>query len=103
FVLEGFGNVAADDAAGEALGNGGFADARLADEDGVVFRATGKDLHDAADFFVAANDGIDLALAGEGGEVAAILFQRLKFVFGIGVGDALVAAQLGQNAQDRVT
>ena len=38
-VLEGLRHVAADDALGQALDDGGLADARLADEDGVVLRA----------------------------------------------------------------
>ncbi len=102
FVLERFRHVAADDAAGQAFDDGGFARARFADEDGVVFGPAGQHLHDAADFLIAADDGIDFAGAGQGGEVAAIFFQGLEFVFGIGVGDALVAAQVGQGAQDVV-
>jgi hypothetical protein len=101
-VLERFRHVAADDAAGQALDDGRLAGARLADEDGVVLGAAGQHLHDAADFLVAPDDGINFPGAGQGGQVAAIFFQRLKFVFGIGVGHALVAAQIGQAFQDGV-
>ena len=40
--------------------------------------------------------------AGQRREVAPIFFQRLKFVLGIGIGHALVAAQFGQRLQDGV-
>ena len=62
-VLERLGHVAADDALGDPLDDGRLADARLADEHGVVLRAAREDLHHAADLLVAADDRIDLALA----------------------------------------
>ena len=36
--------------------------------------------------------GIDLSLARERGQIAAVFFQRLVFALGILIGDALVAA-----------
>ena len=101
-VLEGLRHVAADDAPGQPLGDGGLAHARLADEHRVVLGAARQHLHDAADFLVAADDRIDLALARQGGQVAAILLQRLELVLRIGVGDALVAAQVRQRPQHHV-
>ena len=47
---------------------------------GIVLRAARQHLHHAADFLVAADDRINLALPRQRGEVAAIFFQRLKFV-----------------------
>jgi hypothetical protein len=89
-VLEAFGDIAADDALGEAFGDGGFADAGFADEDGVVLGAAGEDLHDAADFVVAADDGVEFALFGHLIEVAAILFEGLvRWLRGVLGGDAL--------------
>ena len=73
-------HVAADDAPRQAFGDGGLAHARLADEHRVVLRAPRQHLHHAADFLVAADDRINLPLPRQGGEVAAILFQRLEFV-----------------------
>src|SRR6185312_17291566 len=97
-----FGHVAAHDAPGEPLDDGGFADARLADEHGVVFRAARKDLNHAADLFVASDHRIELALARQLGEVAAVAFERLIRTFGILVGDALGAANARERLQDRV-
>ena len=66
-VLEALGDVAADDALGQALDDGGLADAGLADQDGVVLGAAREDLDDAADLLVAADDGVELALARRAG------------------------------------
>ena len=60
-VLEALGHVAADDALGEALGDGGLAHARLADEHRVVLGAAAEHLDDAPDLLVAADDRVELA------------------------------------------
>ncbi len=101
-VFEDLGDVAVDDAAGEAFDDGGLADAGLADEDGIVFGAAGEDLDDAANLFVAADDGVELALAGEVGEVFAVFFERLELALGVLVGDALRAAHGGERLEDGV-
>ena len=59
-------HIAGNDAAGEALDDGGLADAGLADEHRVVLGAAGEHLQHAADLVVAADDRIDLALRGRG-------------------------------------
>src|SRR3546814_2524015 len=69
-VLQAVGDVAVDDAQREAFGDRGLADAGLADQHGVVLGPTGEDLDGAADFLVAADHRIELALARDGGEVA---------------------------------
>ena len=63
-VLQALGHVAAHDALGEALDDGGLADAGLADEHRVVLGAPAQDLDDAADLLVAADDRVELARAG---------------------------------------
>ena len=91
-VLQPFGHVAADDALGQAFDDGGLADAGLADEHGVVLGAARQHLDDAAHFLVAADHRIELALARQLGEVAAVLLERLVLALGILIGHALVAA-----------
>ena len=59
-------------------------------------------LDDAANLFVAADDGIELAAAGEFGEVLGVFFEGLELAFGILVGDALRAAHGGERLQDGV-
>ena len=63
FCCAAVGHVAGDDALREAFDDGGFADAGLADEHGIVLGAAAEHLHDAADLFVAADDGVELAAA----------------------------------------
>ena len=101
-VLEPFGHVAADDAAGEAFDDRGLADAGLADEDRVVLGAARQHLDDAADLLVAADHRIELALARQLGEVAAVALERLIGAFGVLVGHALRSADGGERLQDRV-
>ena len=64
-VLQALGHVAADDALRQAFDDGGLADAGLADEHRVVLRAAREHLDDAADLLVAADDRVELALAGQ--------------------------------------
>ena len=76
-VLQPLRHVAADDALRQPLDDGGLADARLADQHRVVLGAAGEHLDDAADLLVAADDRVELALARQLGQVAAVLLQRL--------------------------
>ncbi len=101
-VLQRFGHVAGNDALGEAFDDGGLADAGLADEHGIILRAAREHLDDAADFFVASDDGIELAAAGLLGQVAGVFVQGLKLGFGILVGNFLRAADDGERFQNRV-
>ena len=72
---QGLGHVAGHDALGQPLDDGGLADARLADEDGVVLGAPGQHLHDPLDLALAPDHRVQLALAGQLGQVAAELVQ----------------------------
>ena len=71
------GHVAADDALRQPFDDGRLADAGLADEHRVVLRAARQHLDHAADFFVAADHRIELALAGELGQIAPVAGERL--------------------------
>ena len=94
-VLQALGHVAVDDAHGQALGDGGLADAGLADQHGVVLGPTAQHLDAAADLLVAADDRVDLALAGGLGQVAGVFLERLEAVLGRGaVGRAALARVL---------
>ena len=74
-VLERLGDVARDDALGEAFDDGGLADAGLADQHGVVLGAAGEHLADAADLAVASDHGVELALTRAVGEVDPELLE----------------------------
>ena len=93
-VAQRVGDVARDDALGEALDDGGLADAGLADQHGVVLRAPREHLDHAADLVVAPDHRVELALLGGLGEVAAVGLERLVLVLGVLVGHAVRAANL---------
>ena len=102
-IAQAFGDVTIDDTLGEALHDGGLADAGFADEHGVVLGAAGKDADDAADLLVTPDDGIHLARAGAGGEVLPVFGEG--FVSGLGVGGshALRTAHRLERGEDRLT
>jgi len=101
-VLERLGDVASDDPLREPLGNGGLADARLADQHRVVLGAAAEDLDDAPDLLVPADDGVEPACARLGREVAAVLLERLVGRLGVGARHALAAAHALERAEDRL-
>ena len=81
-VLEAFRHVAVDDPQRQAFDDRGLADAGLADQHGIVLGAAGQHLDGAADFLVAADHGIELAVARRLGQVAGIFLQRVIGVLG---------------------
>ena len=93
-ALQALRHVAGDDPLREALGDRGLADARLADQHGVVLRPAREDLDDAADLLVAADDRVELARLGRLGQVAAELREGLVGALGVLARDAPAAADL---------
>ena len=75
-------NVAIGDSDGQSFGNGGFTHTSLANQYGIIFGAARQYLDRAADFFVAADDGVKLALTRDLGQIAGEFFQRVITVFG---------------------
>jgi hypothetical protein len=102
FSLSPFRHIAAHDALGQALDDGGLAHAGLADEHGVVLGTAGQDLDHPADLLVATDDRIELAFLGQCRQVAAVTFERLVLVLGILIRHALAAPHLGERRQDAV-
>jgi hypothetical protein len=80
-VLQQLRDLAFVDAGGEALDHGGLADPGLAEQHRVVLGPTGEDLHDPLDLGLATDHGIELALLGELGQVAAELVEQLRRLF----------------------
>ena len=101
--LQPLGDVAGDDPLREPLDDRGLADARLADQDGVVLRPPREDLDHAADLLVAADDRVELARLGERRQVAAVLLERLVRALGILRRDVLPAADVLERLEQRVT
>ena len=85
--------------------DGGLADARLADQHGVVLRAARQDLHHALDLGLAADDRVELALGGLLGQVAPELVEELgalRLLAGSGGATLLAAAGAGEHPDDLV-
>ena len=100
-------HLVARDALGEALDDGRLAHARLPDQDRVVLGAPREDLHDPLDLGRPAHDGVELALGGELGEVAAELVEQLARLLVAALAAAarlalLAPAGAGQHADDLV-
>ena len=91
-ALERLGHFAIDNALRQPFDNRRLADARLADQHRVVLGAPLQNLDGAADFVVAPDHRVELALTGALGQVDAIFFQRFALTFGFLIIDAFAAA-----------
>ena len=99
-VLQAFRHVAVDDAQRQAFDDRGLADARLADQHRIVLGAARQHLDGAADFLVAADDRIELAVARGLGQIAGIFLQRVIGVLGRrAVGGAALAQGLDRGIE----
>src|SRR6266403_3348761 len=105
-VLQQLRHLVRRDARGEALDDGGLADARLADQHGVVLRAARQDLHQPLDLRGAADDRVELALGRLLRQVAAELVEQLRALRLLAArrtrAGALPAAGAGEHADDLV-
>ena len=101
-ALQALGDVPRHDALGQPLDDGRLADARLADEDGIVLRPSREHLHDPAHLVVPADHGIELALLRELRQVAAVALERLVLRLRVLVGDALGAPDVDERPVERV-
>ena len=100
-VAQRLGHVAGHDPLGQALDDRGLADAGLTDQHRVVLGTPGEHLDDPADLGVPADDRVDLAVPGAGGEVDAVLRQRLVGLLRVGGGDPPVATPHGREGGDQ--
>ncbi len=99
-VLQGLRHVAVDDAQGQALDDGGLADARFPDQHGIVLGAPRQHLDGAADLLVAADHRVELLVPGGLGQVAGVALQRVVAFLGRGaIGGAAFAYGLGGGVQ----
>ena len=78
-LLKRVGYIARGDAQGESFHHCCFAHTGFAGEDWVILPATGEDVDHLTDFKIAANDRVDLAFAGAGGQVLGVLINTGSF------------------------
>jgi len=74
--------VAPDNTVGQSFSNGCLSCAWLADKDGIVLGASAQYLQHTPDFFVSADDGVQLARASPFIEVDSVFAQGIVRVFG---------------------
>ena len=106
-VLQELRHLVGGDPRGEALDDGGLADARLADQHRVVLLAAREDLHHALDLGLTADHGVELALGRLLREVAPELVEELRVLRLLALRRAaglagLAAAGAGEHADDLV-
>ena len=99
-VLQGGGHVSLDDPLGQALGDGGFAHAGLADEHRVILGLAGEDADHVADLVVPADHRVQLVLPGPLHQVGAVLFQGVVGLLRVIGSDPLVAPDGGEGLED---
>ena len=90
-VAQTFRNFVVNDTLRESFNDCGLANARLADQHRIVFGSSLQDLDRAADFVVATDDRIELALLRTFGQIDGVLLERLAVLFRVGVLDLLAA------------
>jgi len=88
--------VALHDAQGEAFDNGRFADARLADEHGVVLLASAENLGHALDFGFTPDDGVEASFGGSAGHVVAELVEHRRVGAFLCAGSGLGLGRVGR-------
>ena len=76
-VAQALRHISLGDAQGDALGNGRLADARLADQAGIVFLAARQDLDGAVDLLLAADHAVHLAVARLPRQILAVIVEEL--------------------------
>ena len=104
-VLEQLRDLAVGDPRGQALDDGGLADAGLAEQHRVVLGAAREDLHDPLDLDLAADHRVELALGGELGQVAAELVEQLRGLLALATaraGTLAATAGAGEHPDDLV-
>ena len=75
-VFEVFRNFGLDNGLRQAFDHGGFAHAGFADQNRIVLRPAGQDLHDPLDFLFPANNRVELSFAGRLGQISAELVEH---------------------------
>jgi hypothetical protein len=101
FVAQTLGHFAVDDAQREALDDRGLADARLADQHGVIFGTPLQHLDGATDFVIAADHWVELAFARPPREIDGEFLECLTALLGIRILHLLAAANFVDGLVER--
>ncbi len=80
-VLKAFGHITINDPQRETFDNRCFTDARFTNQHRIVFCATAKNLHRAANFLVPTDNRIDFAFGSAFGQIDCVFLQRIIAFF----------------------
>jgi len=97
---EGCGNISACDPLSEPLRNSCLSYTRFTDQHRIVFRSPAQNSDDAPNLVVAANDGVELALLSQRGQVDRVFGQCIKPCFCALALNSSVAANLLDRARE---
>ena len=87
-------NISAGDPLSEPLSNGGLSYTRFTNQHGIVFRSPAQNPDDAPNLVVATDDGIELTLLGQSGQVDRIFGKCIESCFCALALNSSVAANL---------
>ena len=77
FAFEAFRDIPLDDRLSQAFHDRGLSHPGLPDENRIVLGAARQDFDDSPDLIIPTDDRVELALAGQLGQIAAIFFECL--------------------------
>lgn len=92
--------ISLDDPLRQSLRDRRLAHTGFTNKDRVVLRPSTQDPHSAADLVVASDDGVELALFGERGEVDCVFGESIEALFGVFAVDTAVASGLLEGGFD---
>jgi len=75
---KGCGNISTCDPLSEPLRNSRLSYARFTDQYRIVFRSSAQDPDDASNLVIAADDGVELALLSQRGQVDSVFRKRIE-------------------------
>src|SRR3989344_7046651 len=99
FVFQCFGNIAGSDAPRESFNNRCFSYSSFANKHGVIFGSARENLHDPADFFVAANDRIEIIFPRQARKISSVFFERPVFILRLHIRNPLRTAYISKRAE----
>ena len=102
FVFKAFRDIPACDSAGKTFDNCRLSDSRLTNQNRIILCSAYKNLHYAADFFIAANYRVNFVLSGTCRQISAIFFESLHFAFRVLRINFLVSADALQGFKNRL-
>ena len=97
FVFKAFRHITGNNSPRKPLNNRRLTNARLTNQNRVVFRTSRKNLHNTTNLFITPDNRVYLLLPGKSRKVAAILVQRAHRAFRVLIRNPLVSAHLFQS------